>query len=69
MTIPDIALGPFSRHDRTKWVVFGLSQQISYPESYAGSSLATGSVSLAGQDEGERSDEERQPGPPGWGGW
>ena len=27
-------------------------------ECYAGGSLATGRVSLAGQDEGERSDEE-----------
>jgi hypothetical protein len=35
------------------------------PECYAGSSVATGRVSLAGQDEGERSDEERYPGPPG----
>jgi len=37
------------------------------PERYAGGSVATGRVSLAGQDEGERSDEERYPGPPGWG--
>ena len=37
------------------------------PECYAGGSVATGRVSLAGQDEGERSDEERYPGPPGWG--
>jgi hypothetical protein len=37
------------------------------PEGYAGGSVATGRVSLAGQDEGERSDEERHPGPPGWG--
>jgi len=29
------------------------------PECYAGGSVAAGSVSLAGQDEGERSDEER----------
>jgi hypothetical protein len=33
----------------------------------AGGSIATGKVSLAGQDEGERSDEDRYPGPPGWG--
>jgi len=37
------------------------------PECYAGSSVANGRVSLAGQDEGERSDEERYPGPAGWG--
>jgi hypothetical protein len=35
--------------------------------SYAGGSVATGRVSLAGQDEGERSDRERYPGSPGWG--
>ena len=34
---------------------------------YAGGSVATGRVSLAGQDEGERSDEEWYPGTPGWG--
>ena len=37
------------------------------PECYAGRSIATVRASLAGQDEGERSDEERYPGPPGWG--
>jgi len=37
------------------------------PECYTGGSVATGWVSLAEQDEGERSDEERYPGPPGWG--
>jgi hypothetical protein len=37
------------------------------PECYADGSVATGRASLAGQDEGERSDEERYPGPPGWG--
>jgi len=37
------------------------------PECYADGSIATGRVSLAGQDEGERSDEERYPGPPGRG--
>jgi len=37
------------------------------PECYAGGSVATGRVSLVGQDEGERSDEDRYPGPPGWG--
>ena len=37
------------------------------PECYAGFSVATGRVSLARQDEGERSDEDRYPGPPGWG--
>ena len=37
------------------------------PECYAGGSVATGRVYLAGQDEGEKSDEERYPGLPGWG--
>jgi len=37
------------------------------PECYAGGSVATGRVSLAGQDEGERSDEERYFGAPVWG--
>jgi hypothetical protein len=37
------------------------------PECYAGGSVIIGRVSLAEQDEGERSDEERYPGPPGWG--
>jgi len=37
------------------------------PECYAGGSVAVGRVSLAGQDMGESSDEERYPGPPGWG--
>jgi hypothetical protein len=37
------------------------------PECYAGGSVATGRVSLAGQVKGERSDEERYPGPPAWG--
>jgi hypothetical protein len=36
-------------------------------ECYAGGSIATGRVSLAGQYEGERSDDKRYPGPPGWG--
>ena len=36
------------------------------PEYYAEGSVATGRVSLAGQNEGERSDEERYPAPPGW---
>ena len=84
-------LGPFSRHDHTKLVVFGLSHPISYlarrylhldegtlyrvtglahledPECYAGGSIGTVRASLAGHDEGERSDEERHPVPPGWG--
>jgi len=34
---------------------------------YAGGGVATGRVSLAGQDEGERSEKERYHGPPGWG--
>jgi hypothetical protein len=37
------------------------------PECYACDSIATGRVYLAGQDEGERSDEERFPDPPGCG--
>jgi hypothetical protein len=37
------------------------------PERSAGGSVATGRISLAGQDEGERSDEQRYPGLPGWG--
>jgi len=37
------------------------------PECYVCGSIATGRASLAGQDEGERSDEERYPGPPGCG--
>jgi hypothetical protein len=37
------------------------------PECYTGGSVATGRVFLTGQDEGERSDEERYPGPPGLG--
>jgi hypothetical protein len=37
------------------------------PECYANGSVAIGRVSLAGQDEGERSEEERYPGSPGWG--
>jgi len=35
------------------------------PECYTGGSVATGRVSLARQDEGESSDEDRYPGPPG----
>ena len=37
------------------------------PECYADGSVATARVSLAGEDEGERSNEERHPGPPDWG--
>ena len=37
------------------------------PESYAGASIATGRVTLAGQVKGEHPDKERYPGPPGWG--
>ena len=37
------------------------------PECCAGGSVATGRVSLAGQDEGERTDEERYTGPAGRG--
>jgi hypothetical protein len=37
------------------------------PESYASSSIATGSVSHAGQVKGDDPDEKGYPGPPGWG--
>jgi len=37
------------------------------PDCYTGGSVATGRVSLAGQDKGEKSDAERYPDPPGWG--
>jgi len=37
------------------------------PESYAGGSVATGRVTLAGQIKGEHPDKERYTGPPGWG--
>jgi hypothetical protein len=36
-------------------------------KSYAGSSVATGRVTLAGQVKGEHPDKERYPGPRGWG--
>jgi len=50
----------------TLYRVIGLAY-LENPDCYAGDSVATGKVSLAGQDEGERSDEERYPGPPRWG--
>jgi len=37
------------------------------PGSYAGGSIATGRVTLAGQVKGEHPDKERYTGPPGWG--
>jgi hypothetical protein len=37
------------------------------PESYAGGSVATGRVTLAGQVKGEHPDKGIYPGPPGWG--
>jgi hypothetical protein len=37
------------------------------PESYAGSSVATGRVSLAGQVKGDDPDQKGYPDPPGWG--
>jgi hypothetical protein len=46
------------------------SNTVSYfedPKCYAGGSVATSRVSLAGQDEGEGSDEDRYHGPSGWG--
>jgi hypothetical protein len=36
-------------------------------KSYAGGSVATGRVSHAGQVKSEVPDQERHPGPPGWG--
>jgi hypothetical protein len=36
-------------------------------ESYAGSSIATGRVSHAGQDKGDDPDKKEHPSPPGWG--
>ena len=50
----------------TLYRVIGLAY-LEDPECYASGSIATGRISLAGQDEGERSDEERYTGPPGWG--
>jgi hypothetical protein len=50
----------------TLYRVIGLAH-LQDPECYAGGSVATVRVSLAGQDEGESSDEERYLGPPGWG--
>jgi hypothetical protein len=50
----------------TLYRVIGLAH-LEDPECYAGRSVATGRISLAGQDEGEKSDEERYPAPPGWG--
>jgi hypothetical protein len=49
----------------TLYRVIGLAY-LEDPECYAGGSVATGRVTLAGQDEGERSDEERYLGLPGW---
>jgi len=37
------------------------------PESYAGGSLATGSLSHARQGKGDDPDKKGYPGPPGWG--
>ena len=50
----------------TLYRVIGLAY-LEDPECYAGGSVASGRVSLAGQDEGEKSDEGRYPGPPGSG--
>jgi len=46
--------------------VIGLAH-LEDPECYAGGSVATVRVSLPGQDEGERSEEERYTGSSGWG--
>jgi len=45
--------------------VVGLARSFE-PESYAGSSLATGRVSHARQVKGDGPDKKRHPGPPGW---
>jgi hypothetical protein len=37
------------------------------PERYAGSSVAAGKVSFAGQVKGDDPDKKGYPGPPGWG--
>jgi hypothetical protein len=37
------------------------------PDSYAGSSIATGRVSHAGQDKADDPDKKRYPSPPAWG--
>jgi hypothetical protein len=50
----------------TLYRVIGLAY-LEDPECYAGGGVATGRSSLAGQDEGERSDKERYTGPLGWG--
>ena len=46
--------------------VIGLAY-LEVPECYDGGSVATGKVFLSGQDESERSDEQRYTGPSGWG--
>jgi len=50
----------------TKYRVIGLAY-LEDSKCYAGGSVATGRVSLAGQDKGEWSGEEGYPGPPDWG--
>jgi len=50
----------------TSYRVIGFAY-LKNPGCYAGGRVATGRGSLTGQDEGERSDEERYPGPAGWG--
>jgi hypothetical protein len=52
--------------DGTLYRVIGLAD-LEDPECYAGCSVATGRVFPFGQNEGERSEEETYPGPPGWG--
>jgi hypothetical protein len=47
-------------------IVVGLAWSYD-PESYAGSSIATGRVSHAGQVKGDEPDKKGYPGPPGWG--
>ena len=53
-------------YESTLYRVIGLAY-LEDPECFACGSVAAVRVSFAGQDEGERSDEERYPGPPGLG--
>ena len=39
-------------------IIFRAFAYLEHPECYTGGNVATGNVPLAGQDEGERSDEE-----------
>jgi hypothetical protein len=57
---------PLRRIDKSGWGGF---EYLKDPKCYADGSLATGRVTHARQDEGERRDKARCPGPPGWGFW